>query len=144
MENVKQFGSFGRLETWPKIFLWNALWVFYFSMDCWTVSLIAVLMIGLWSACFIFLWWFFILKNLLEAVCKCNLFCIAKVCLFLTSQSENLHQNITWLQRTIIFHLFVSRDSEHLWSRLCLFPKYSLYLVERAARIFCMYLQSCR
>lgn len=61
------------------------------------------------SACFIFLWWFFILRNLLEAVCKCSLLCIAKVCLFLTSQSENLHQNITWLQRTIMFSLVCIR-----------------------------------
>ena len=105
MENIKQFGSSGCLEAWPKIFLWNALCLLHFYMDCWTVNLIAVLMISLWPACFIFLWWFFVLKNLLEAVCKCNLFCIAKVCLFLTNQSENLHQNITWLQRIIIFSL---------------------------------------
>lgn len=78
MVNVKQFGSFARLEAWPKIFLWDAFCIYYFCMDCWTVSLIAVLMINLWSACFVFLWWFFILKNFLEAVCKCNLFCIAK------------------------------------------------------------------
>lgn len=41
------------------------------------------------------------------------------------------------------FHLFVSRDSAHLWRLLHLFPKYSLYLVERATQILCMYLQSC-
>lgn len=110
MGSARQAASSGCWQAWPKTSLWNALCIFYFYMDCWTVSFIAVLMIGVWSAYFIFSWWFLILKNLLEAACKCNLFCTAKVCLILTSQSENQHQNITWLQRAIIFHLFIPRD----------------------------------
>lgn len=105
MENVRQCGSFGCLEAWPEIFLWAAVCAFHFYVDCGTVSSAAVLMVSLWAACFIFLRWFFILRNLLEAVCKCSLFCITKVCLLLTNQSENLHQNITWLQRIIVFSL---------------------------------------
>lgn len=59
---------------------WNALRMLYFCIGCWTVGLITVLLTGLWSTRFIFSWWSFILRNLLEAVCKCSLFCIVKVC----------------------------------------------------------------
>lgn len=144
MENVKQLSSFVLWRTCPKTSLWNALWIFYFCMDCWGVSFIAVHMMGLWSACFIFSCWIFIVKNLLEAVCKCSPSVFPRFVCFLQVTGEYLHQNITWLQGTISFHLFVPRDSEHLWKILHLFSKCSLYLVGKAVWILCIYLLSCR